>query len=500
MKKNHTLSITAKRELMNMPVISVRDYRKLLTRAVQEYALMGYVLMTVNVLRGDRNDYIPMRRGKDSAVISTSTADDKSIANEAVTMMIQENGRTVFSRMFYEYSSDHAHAHNKSGYGRQYYSTRPCASKDERDKMRSMHNDRCGAEDKDAPVYNVYSALTTPRWNDIVRKLLPVIRSVKGYRTVTASKVEHITLWKRHALLDADGVYQTKMVARIHIEGKNKDITFCNSYYVPKYYEDAHGVKNKGDRVCVHGFYLPSSYAPNNNSRGRDANMRVSYLLDEDGEHDRTMGYVAVCRHPFYGNTYAVLDSDGSPVANGYIPADSNAGYSAFLCGKQPSAEDEGIIPLILKTERGVLPKKFHCAKAKEFEYFDYQSRRPLLLGMVRYWENTDESCDLAAYDRKKRNSQKEVEFRNENTVSVCGITLTLKSCEMTEFGWACVSAVGGADNNYEIRFAVNKNYVRDTYNGEAKIIHEGSPYVYETFRLSRESCKNIYCFAEAHR
>ena len=500
MKKNYTLSVDTIQEMTRMAVVSIRDYRRLLTRAVQEYAMMGYVLVNTNTIRSGKEDYILMRCGKNSVIISTSTTGGESIVEDTMTMTVKENKKTVFSRVFYQYKTNHAHAHNKNGYGEQHWcSTRLCDSIEERDKMRSKRIDRHGSEDKNAPLYKVYSKYTTPRWNDIVGRLLPVIRSVRGYKAVTASKVNHVSIWKCHSRLNDDGVYKSEMVAHISIEGKDKKIEFRNSYYTPAYYEDVHGARDKDSRMCVHGFYLPSSYASANNNRGWDSKTRIFYLFDANKQsyYDRVMGYVAVCRHPFYGMTYVVLDRNGKIIANRYVPTESSNGYSAFLYGKQSCLQNDGIVPLILETERSIVPKEFFTAKVKEFDYNDYRNGQSLSLGMMRYWENTKGWCDFAAYDKAKWNSLKEVEFHDNGTITVYGNTFTIKKCEMSSHGFASISAVGGKDDDYEIRFSANKEYTSGTYNGYAKIVHNNSPYIYESLVPSSKACEDVFCFAQ---
>ena len=305
----YKLSNEAIKSLNHFPVVSFMDYRRFITLVSQEYIAHGYSLMPDNVSSSEYDDRITLSDGTADVHIFTRKKYGDEVDNPSiVTAEICEDGETVFKRAFYPYSTDHRHVHNRGK--KRNKPVRYCTTVEEWKKLAELKRKRFHCIADEDFVADFHKGC--PGWDRIVKKVMPVVRSYKGYKRTAADLLEGVRISTK--CIAISGNHDTILSASIYISGK-KTIVLSNEYNVPLYYKKVHEVKSPDGRICIHGIYLPAWYAKDDTRRYRST--EVFKLRNEDGA---AVSYLLESSHAVYGTTYMVLDNDGKMITNGYVP------------------------------------------------------------------------------------------------------------------------------------------------------------------------------------
>ena len=347
------------------PVISKSDYRRLLSQIVRTYLSNGYMLLENNTSIYGHPDHIQMTDGTTNVFVCSKSVRKNDVRDPStMTLCVTEGGETVIERTFYLYKSQHDFGHGGTVIERTFnlYKSqhdcghtdrviyepcvRYCESVKEWKSFCEIKRSRM-ATNRAVDERTVISfADGTDRWDEIVKKVLPIVHSrYKGVVPKAISRVDFITENGGYALR---GEYETTLKVRITIEGKDA-VELKNKYGVPSFYRDVHEEKSSEGRICIHGVYVPAYYAEKGIRECRNVSGVMSAWKLTDGE-DRA-GVLFLSAHPVYGTTYMVLDNDGKVVTNGYVPLEANNVGILTEIKKRASLPPYKITPLTKKQE-----------------------------------------------------------------------------------------------------------------------------------------------------
>lgn len=376
--------------LNHFPVVSFMEYRRFITCISQEYMAHGYSLMPDNVSSSEYDDRVTLSDGTADVHIYTRKKYEDEVDNPSiVTAEICEDGETVFKREFYPYYTDHRHAHSR---GKRYDKpVRYCATVEqwkELTEMRWKRFHRIADEDFVADF-----SKGCPGWDRIVKKVMPVVRSYKGYKRTAADLLERVRISTKCIMISEN--HKTILSASIYISGKKK-IELSNEHNVPSYYKRVHEEKSPDERICIHGTYLPAWYAKDNTRRYRST--EVFKLRNEDGA---VISYLLESSHSVYGTTYMVLDNDGKMITNGYVPMEKwiNNVHAAIVERVKPFFAE----PVAVDTQN------------------TFRVSAPLSAAVLLSADLSYSQHDLAEFDKDRWNDTEPICFEEDGTVRLYG-------------------------------------------------------------------------------
>ena len=418
-KEIYHLTDEFRKELTAFPVRSEKDYRKLVSKVVLEYLSHGYVLLPDNVSRSGHIEHLRLQKGNTNVVIRTFTKDarrdDTSMFRDVdmVGMIIEENGTLVYERTFYPYRTQHKHNINSCD-------VRYCASLEEWDALEDKRDKRFWLHCDDNETKVVLSAQRTPHWKDIAKKVLPMVRANRGYSKTPLSAIERIEFSSGESGIRTS-VDSVSLNVTIAVHGRD-NIQKTYFGYAPSYRKDVRETKNRDDRICIHGVYMPKQYTQRE-SRYFYRTRQLFPMVDA-ASHTR-IGFVVTAPHPVFGVTYMFTDLTGRAVANGYIPVEDN--FGCLLNKETISGQDTSPAIALLARQYAArsLPEEMKKAVITSEVVFYSNADIPMNLGIM-FFRNLNERYrlyDLAAINIREWNEAKCLKIEADGTAKVCGTT-----------------------------------------------------------------------------
>lgn len=334
------MSFSIKGTQFDTPVIGKRDYRRLLSQIVRTYLSNGYILLENNTSIYGHPDHIEMTDGTTNVLVCSKSVRKNDVRDPStMTLCVTEGGETVIERTFYLYKSQHDCGHGGTAIERMFhlYKSQPdcghtdrviyepcvryCESVKEWKSFCEIKRSRM-ATNRAVDERTVISFTDgIDRWDEIVKKVLPIVHSRKEYKGVVPKDICRVDFITENGSYALRGEYETTLKVRIAIEGKDA-VELKNKYGVPSFYRDVHEEKSSEGRICIHGVHVPAYYAEKGIREYRNVSGVMSAWKLTDGK-DRA-GVLFLSAHPVYGTTYMVLNNDGKVVANGYVPLEAN--------------------------------------------------------------------------------------------------------------------------------------------------------------------------------